>query len=128
MGRDPARIDLIHPVIDLAHRVIRVAGTGSVTERHRRRDASLARQNLTAVLRRQQAQVEQIPFESAHPLDRAAGISARRKVFDISPGQVWSWHAAPQISRIWLVPLRLRCRRVACRMARRVCSHSAGSG
>ena len=38
----PHRIDLVHPVIDLADRMIGIARAGPVAERHRGRDAGLA--------------------------------------------------------------------------------------
>src|SRR6185436_16502221 len=44
--RNPARIQLVHPVIHLAHGVIRIARARPVTERHRRGYARLARENL----------------------------------------------------------------------------------
>jgi hypothetical protein len=58
--RDPARVDLVHPVVDLTHRVVRIARAGPVAQRHRRGHAGLARKDLPAVLGREQTQVEQI--------------------------------------------------------------------
>ena len=64
MGCDPQRIDLVHPVVGLAERIVRIATARPVAERHRGRDAGLAGMNLPAEFRRQPRQVEDIDRES----------------------------------------------------------------
>ena len=53
MGRDPAGIEVVHPIVDLPEVMIRVTGTRPITERHRGGDAGFAGMNLPAVFRRQ---------------------------------------------------------------------------
>ena len=63
LRRDPARIELVHPVIHLAHRVIRIARTRPVTERHGGGHARLAGKNLTAILRGEETQIEKVALK-----------------------------------------------------------------
>jgi hypothetical protein len=56
-----------------------------------------------------------------------AAICARRQVFDISPGQVWSLRAEPLMTRMRERLRRFRWRRSAFWIAARVASHSRGS-
>ena len=60
MRCSPHRIDLGHPVIDLAQRMVGIAGAGQVAEWHGRRHAGLAGQDLPPVLRGKQAEIEQL--------------------------------------------------------------------
>ena len=73
VGSDPARVELVHPVVDLAHGVVRVTGARPVAERHGRRDARLARQDLAAVLGREQAQIEEVALEAFAAFDDLTG-------------------------------------------------------
>jgi len=49
--------------------VVRIAGAGPVAQRHRGRNAGLARQDLAAVLRGEHAQIEEIALEAARLFD-----------------------------------------------------------
>src|SRR2546430_2282806 len=58
--RDPARVNLMHPILGLAEVMVRITTARSMTHRHRGRDARLARINLAAVFGGQHAKVEKI--------------------------------------------------------------------
>src|SRR5713226_8999979 len=66
LGGYPTRIDFRHPVTDLTHRVIRIAGARPMAKRHRGGDARLARVDDASVLRSEPTQVEQIDFEAPY--------------------------------------------------------------
>ncbi len=59
-----ARVDLVHPVVDLTEAMVRVAGARPVTQGHRRRDTGFAGKDSTAVLGGQAAQVQYIDFDT----------------------------------------------------------------
>ena len=67
MRCDPQRVDLVHPVLGLAERMVRIARARPVAERRRGREAGLARVNVSAVLGRQPGQIEQYPSRSRPP-------------------------------------------------------------
>ena len=126
--RHPARVDLVHPVAGLAQRVVRVAPAGPMAERHRRRDASLARMDARGRTRTvMQAEVEQIAPRCPRLRRPRAPASTSRKVFDISPGQVWSLRGRPAISRMRERLAGSCCRRSASMIRSRASSHSTGS-
>jgi hypothetical protein len=79
VGRDPQRVDLVHPVVSLAQRIIRVAATRPMTQRHGSRDAGLARMNLLAEFRGKAAKIENVDSQS-HFLKHGFGY------FDQPPG------------------------------------------
>ena len=66
---NPSGIDLVHPVVDLPHRVVGITGAGPVAERHGSGDAGLAGQDLSAVLGGEMAQVEQVALEPVAGFD-----------------------------------------------------------
>ena len=107
MRRGPTWIDFRHPIVDLSHGVVWIAGAGPVAQRHRRRDAGLTGINDPTILRREPAQVEKVYLETFVPEMTFSAIFARRKVFDISPGQVWSLRVEPLIRRIRELDLAL---------------------
>src|SRR5688572_31957922 len=84
MRGGPARIDLVHPIVHLPERMVRVARAGPVTERHGGRDAGLAGQDLASVLRGEDAEVEEVALESRVALDftlRDPGEAVRLRDF-----------------------------------------------
>ena len=58
VGRDPARVDFVHPILRLSEVMIRITTAGPVTQWHGGGDASFARINHAAVFRRQVAEIE----------------------------------------------------------------------
>ena len=81
MGRAPAGIDLVHPVARLRQRVVRIARAWPVTQRLRRRDASLARIDDLQRLVGQGRDIEHVDLVSwqrgergARALDQAARL------------------------------------------------------
>src|SRR5438094_5692765 len=64
VGRDPARVDFVHPILRLSEVMIRITTAGPVTQWHGGRDASFARVNYAAVFRRQVAQIEYIDLKT----------------------------------------------------------------
>ena len=61
--RDPHRIDLVHPVLRLAERIVRIAGARPMAERRGGREAGLAGMDLAAVFRGQPREVEHFDLE-----------------------------------------------------------------
>ena len=114
--RDPALVDLVHPVVGLAQRMVRVAAAGPVAQRHGGRDAALARMDVPAVVGGEQAQVEQVDLDAAAARAPRAPAARAGSVFEISPGQVPSLRGEPLMSeharrRLRLGPRGLRARR-----------------
>src|SRR6059058_5545685 len=64
MGRDPAWVDFVHPVLRLSEVMIRITTAGPVTQWHGGRDASFARVNHAAIFRRQVAEIEYIDLKT----------------------------------------------------------------
>src|SRR5262249_2079005 len=62
---DPKRINLVHPVISLLQRIVRIATARPVTKRHGRRDAGFTRVNLPAHFGGQMREIEKIDGEPA---------------------------------------------------------------
>ena len=117
-ARDPALVDLVHPVVDLVERVVRIAAARPVAERHRGRHAALAGVDLAAVFRREQAQVEEVDLdpvlrehladeageaERLRDLARAGAVVARRAAdherarrrLRVGPGRLRAARCAP---------------------------------
>src|SRR5665213_1332779 len=69
VGRRPARVDVRHPVADLAQRVIGIAAAGPMAEGHGGRHAGLAGIDGPAALGGEPAQIEKINLETGDPLD-----------------------------------------------------------
>src|SRR5882672_4724274 len=63
MRRRPHRIDLVHPILHLAQCMVGIATARPMAERHRGRDASLARIDDTAVFGCEPAEVEYLDLE-----------------------------------------------------------------
>ena len=98
-----------------------------MAERHRRRDAGLARVDLLPY-----SDTRWLRSSTSHSNPRARSMTRRavvtsRNVFDISPGQVSSLREAPQMSRMRDGVSLRSARRPAAWIRRRVSSHSAGS-
>src|SRR5476649_2254270 len=72
---DPALVDLGHPVIGLAQRMVRITAARPVAQRHRARHATLAWVDAAAVLGGHQAQVEHVRLgtQVLHHMARALG-------------------------------------------------------
>src|SRR5215813_5156213 len=64
MCGDPTRINFRHPIVDLSHSMVGIAGAGPVAQWHRRRDAGLTWINYSTVFRCKPAQVEKIYLET----------------------------------------------------------------
>ena len=71
--RDPHRIDVVHPVLRLAERIVRVAGAGPVAERRRGREAGLAGMDVAAVFGGEPRQVEDLDLDAGSRRERLAG-------------------------------------------------------
>ena len=97
VGQRPALVDLVHPVVRLRERVVRVAAARPVAKRHCGRDAALARMDPAAVFRGDEAQVEVVDLdpvfrqhfgdepsepERLRDLARAGAVVARRPADD----------------------------------------------
>src|SRR5450756_1790326 len=72
---DPALVDLGHPVVGLAQRMVRITAARPVAQRHRARHATLAWVDAAAVLGGHQAQVEHVRLgtQALHHMARALG-------------------------------------------------------
>jgi len=97
MGGGPALIDLGHPVVGLVERVVGVATARPVAQRHRGGHAALAGMDLAAY-----SELSRLRSSTSAWMSACSGFSraipSSRKVLDISPGQVPSLRADPQIS------------------------------
>ena len=78
VSRRPALVDLAHPVVHLVQRMVGVARARPMAQRHRRRHARLAREDAAAVVRCEQAQVEQVGLDR-RLLERVAGDACEAK-------------------------------------------------
>ena len=95
---DPHRVDLVHPVLRLAQRVVRVAGAGPVAERRGGGEAGLAGVDVAAVLGGQPAQLQVPRLARRRAATTSRAISVSRNDLDISLGQVCSLRDEPLIS------------------------------
>src|SRR6185437_7150758 len=73
MRRHPLRVDVIHPVIDLANRVIGITTAWPMAQRLRGRDAGLAWVDDAAVFGGEPRQVEHLDLEAARCFDDLLG-------------------------------------------------------
>ena len=98
MGGDPARIELVHPVVDLAHVMIGVAGTRPVAERHGGGDARFAGVNLAAVFGVDPAQIEEVHGEAAVPFEAFAHLCCHPECFRhlAGAGFIGAWRGGNQ--------------------------------
>ena len=62
--RHPHRIDVVHPVLRLAERIVRIAGAWPVAERRRGREARLAGMDVAPVFRGEPRQVEHLDLDA----------------------------------------------------------------
>src|SRR5262249_55569625 len=67
MCGNPTRINFRHPIVDLSHSMVGIAGAGPVAQWHRRRDASLTWVNNPTVFRCKPAQIEKVYLETLVP-------------------------------------------------------------
>src|SRR5207244_7955050 len=88
--RHPSWIDLIHPIMRLTKVMVRITTARPMTERHRRGDACFARVNHASVFSRHYTEVQKSPLRIAEPSMTSHAVFAKRNVFDISLGHVWS--------------------------------------
>ena len=72
MRGNPHREDVVHPVLHLAERVVRITGARPMAQRRRGRETCLAGVNPASVFRGQPRQVEHIHRQPALVLDRRA--------------------------------------------------------
>jgi hypothetical protein len=80
VGGAPAGVQLIHPVVHLAHRMVRIARAWPVTERHRGRDPGLTGKNLPPILCGEQAEIPKAALEPVTALDLARRRQAPRAI------------------------------------------------
>ena len=81
MRRGPTRVNFRHPVVDLSHGMVGIAGAGPVAQWHRCRDAGLARIDDSTILRREPAQIQKVHFETSVPGDDFFGYFRQTKSF-----------------------------------------------
>ena len=127
MGRDPHRIDLIHPVLRLAQRMVRIAGARPVAKR-----AAVEKHALHGRMFRPYSETtrDRSRISSSHGCRSSIAcraICTSRQVLDISPGQVCWVRGEQLISRIRRGALASSCRLQRPRMRRGISQSSDSS-